>query len=165
MLRVLSAVMVFFACIIFGAARSAALSGRTRQLKALYADISALAAETEMRGLPLCAVTGSRRFRMKEFWCAFTTVLNAGGNSAAAWDAASGSAGVNALKEADMSDAASFFEQLGSVDREKQRELFAAYERQLEKSIADAASAEQRCSKLFATLGVLGGLAGALLII
>lgn len=165
MLRTASALLLFAVCVLWGFSRSYTLDARVKKLKCILSDLDLLQSETELSGTPLRFAVGRVKFGSEELWSIVADSLERGENGADAWRRVLESRALAHLSTEDVRVVAGYFERLGRLDMTHQEAAYRSVAVGLARQIDEAERLRTKGMKLFSTLGALGGLAFALLVI
>ena len=166
----LLAVALFCVCVFLGNGKAGALRARKQTLTAMDADIRRLAERMGLRPAPLAALLAQFEPRTEAFWENFSGKLGGEAPVAELWRAALAEAaearnGFELLSAEETAILVEFGQGLGGIGLAAQSANAALACKRLSERIAALDAELAKKGKLYESLGVLSGLALALLVI
>lgn len=158
-------IFLFCSCALWGIGRSAALSRRAGSLERLVAMLGVLSEELSYNQTPIREATARISARStgaaKDFLSGVRGYMSAGYSPPESWEKAAGE--LSDIEKSDRQELSSLALFLGGSDIEGQRAAISRCRRALEERRAEATERCGRLSRVYTTLGVLGGLAAVVI--
>ncbi len=170
MLRALAMISVFLGCAYWGIRASSLLRLRRDTLSAMKSSINQLSLRMDYTAQPLALLANQTKTPETEvFWTLFAQRLEAGDDVPTAWSKAmehsrENDAGFATLKENELRVFEEYAQGLGSSNSTLQIKNAAWLQQRLDSIMNEAHEAYSRKGRLFRSLGILTGVAAALLL-
>ena len=170
MLRILAMLTVFLGCAFAGARASAALRLRRDTLRALFDGLTRLAMWMEFTAEPLAVLAKRAATQETEaFFGRFAGLLATEDDVLSAWTLAMEGArkehaGFAALREEELQALDEYARCLGGGDRETQRKNTELLKQRLTAALEGAEAAYTRKGRMYRSVGLLSGIAAAILL-
>lgn len=169
-MRLVAGLLLLVACSLFGNSKAAGLKARLDTLRALRQDIGQIGMQMEYSGRTLEEILlSTKNLRLYSFWQAFAQQLSQNG-PLAAWENAlaemrGADIGFAALRKEELCILEGFIATLGVSDLQSQRKGFELVDASLGQTVEDLAADYAKKGKLFRSLGVIAGIALAIMIV
>lgn len=170
MLRAFAMLIVFFGCSYLGVRASSALRLRRDMLRSMQSGIGRLSMWMDYTAQPLAVLARRTKTADTEvFWEMFAKQLKENADVVTAWQQAMAHArarepGFAALKESDLCVLEEYAQGLGGSDRKTQAKNTALLQQRLETIVQEAQDAYGSKGRMYRSVGILSGLAAAILL-